>query len=151
MLEVERAADLAPFVGRSLGVSDWLTVEQGMIDLFAQATGDDQWSHVDVERAARDMPEGSTIAHGYLTLSLLPLLARSIYRVRRASRRVNYGLNKARFTAPVAAGCRVRLEQTVVAVEPQPAGIRVTLTCRLEVEGQSRPALIAETITLVYD
>src|SRR5262245_40915398 len=111
MIELERPADLAQYVGKEIGVSDWFTVEQGIIDKFAEATGDHQWIHVDVERAKREMPGGRTIAHGYLTLSLIPRLAQTLLKIEKRSRGINYGLNKVRFTAPVPAGARVRLTQ----------------------------------------
>src|SRR6266852_9930911 len=108
MLELERPSDLAQFVGKEIGVSDWFTVDQAIIDKFADATGDYQWIHVDVERAKREMPGGKTIAHGYLTLSLVPRLAQTIVKVTAVSRGVNYGSNKVRFTNTVPAGSRIR-------------------------------------------
>ncbi len=111
MIEVERPADLAQYVGKEIGVSDWFTVDQAIIDKFAEATGDHQWIHVDVERAKREMPGGKTIAHGYLTLSLVPRLAATLLRVRKRSRGLNYGSNRVRFTGQVPAGSRVRLRQ----------------------------------------
>jgi acyl dehydratase len=151
MIEIETPAAMAEWVGRKLGTSDWLTVDQATINLFAEATGDHQWIHVDTERAAREMPGGRTIAHGYLTLSLLPKLAPTIYAVKRRSRAINYGSNKVRFTAPVPAGSRVRLHVSVVAVEPIAGGVRVTLENTMEVEGSERPALVAETLANIYD
>ena len=151
MIDIETPAALAEWVGRKLGTSEWITVDQRTIDLFAEATGDHQWIHVDVERAAREMPGGKTIAHGFLTLSLLPRLAPMIYRVVRRSRAINYGSNKVRFTAPVPSGCRVRLHLTVQAVEPIAGGVRLTTHNEMEVEGNSRPCLVAETMAQVYD
>src|SRR5881227_3991376 len=101
MIELERPADLAQYVGKEIGVSEWMTVDQAMIDKFADATGDHQWIHVDVERARREMPGGKTIAHGYLTLSLVPRLAATLVKVDQVKRGVNYGSNRVRFTAPV--------------------------------------------------
>jgi acyl dehydratase len=141
---------MASHVGRKIGMSEWLTVDQRMIDLFAEATGDHQWIHVDVERAKREMPGGKTIAHGYLTLSLLPRLSQSIYRIKHRSRGINYGSNKVRFTGPVPAGARIRLHQTVKAVEPIEGGVRIVMESEIEVEGSKRPALVAETISLAY-
>src|SRR3954454_3718427 len=109
-------------VGSEIGVSDWLEVTQKRIDRFAEATGDNQWIHVDVERARRELPGGTTIAHGYLTLSLLPRLASTIVRVRTHARAINYGADKVRFTAPVPAGARVRLHQVLKGVEPVGGG-----------------------------
>jgi acyl dehydratase len=151
MLEVERPADMAAFAGKELGISDWLRVDQAMIDRFAEATGDHQWIHVDVERARREMPGGKTIAHGYLTLSLIPRLSQSIVRINKRSRGINYGSNKVRFLNQVKAGSRVRLVQGLKAVEPIEGGQRMIYEMRIEIEGEERPALIAETIALAYD
>ncbi len=151
MLEVETPADMAAHVGQQLGTSAWLTVTQAMINLFAQATGDHQWIHVDVERARTQMPGGQTIAHGYLTLSLLPKLTASIFHIRRRSRGVNYGSNKVRFTQPVPAGSRIRAHVTLIAVDPVTDGQRLTMKVSVEIEGTDRPALVAETIVLAYD
>ena len=144
-------AELRGMEGADLGFSEWITVDQKTIDLFAEATGDHQWIHIDVERAAREMPGGKTIAHGFLTLSLLPRLSPMIYRVVKRSRSINYGTNKVRFTAPVPAGSRVRLHLTVKAVEPITGGVRVTMTNEMEVDGNARPCLVAETMAQVYD
>ena len=151
MLEVERPADMVAFAGKVLGTSEWLTVDQSMIDRFAEATGDHQWIHVDVERAKREMPGGKTIAHGYLTLSLIPRLSQGIWRIAKRSRGINYGANKIRFLNPVMVGSRIRLVQTLKAAEPIEGGQRLIYEARIEIEGQVRPALIAETIALVYD
>ena len=152
MLEVETIEELKGHVGQKLGTSDWLVVDQKMIDQFAEATGDHQWIHVDVERAKREMPGGRTIAHGYLTLSLLPRLNQGIWRVKRRSRGVNYGSNKVRFTAPVPAGARVRGHLTLKGIEPLGNGVsRLTMEASVEVEGNERPALVAETLSLVYE
>jgi len=151
MLTVETPQDLAKHVGQKLGPSEWLTVDQGMIDKFAEATGDHQWIHVDVERAKRELPGGKTIAHGYLTLSLLPRLAPTLMKVSKRSRGVNYGSNKVRFVSPVPAGSRIRLTQTIKSVEPiEGNGVRVTSEMVIEVEGSSRPAMVAETMGVVY-
>jgi acyl dehydratase len=138
-------------VGEELGPSEWLTVTQEMIDKFADATGDHQWIHVDVERAKKEMPGGKTIAHGYLTLSLLPQLAPTLMKVEKRRRGLNYGSNRVRFTAPVPAGARVRLRQKLVKVEPvEDNGFRVTSEMTMEVEGNSRPAMVAETLGIIY-
>ena len=152
MIEVERPADLSQFVGIEIGVSDWFTVDQSIIDKFAEATGDHQWIHVDVERAKREMPDGKTIAHGYLTLSLVPRLAQTIYRIKRRSRGLNYGSNRIRFTGQVPAGSRIRLHQKIKSVEPvEGGGVRVTSESSVEVEGAARPALVAETISIQFE
>ncbi len=150
MLELDTPEDLAALVGQPLGTSEWLTVDQRMIDMFAEATGDHQWIHIDVERARKELPRGKTIAHGFLTLSLLPRLAHTIWRIRNRSRGINYGLNKLRFTAPVASGSRIRLHQSLKAAEPVEGGQRFTFDAQVEIEGESRPALVAETLAIVY-
>jgi acyl dehydratase len=151
MLEVEDIAELSGHVGRSLGHSGWVTIDQAMIDRFAEATGDHQWIHVDTERAARELPGGRTIAHGYLTLSLVPRLNAEIFQVRQRSRGVNYGSNKVRFTAPVPAGSRVRGHLLLRALEPVEAGAyRLTCDATVEIEGSERPALVAELLSLIY-
>jgi acyl dehydratase len=150
-LAVDKPADLLQHVGRVLGPSEWMTVDQAMIDKFAEATGDHQWIHVDVERAKREMPGGKTIAHGYLTLALVPRLAQTLVKVTGRKRGLNYGSNKVRFTSAVPAGARIRLRQRLVAVEPvADNGYRVTSEMTVEVEGQERPALVAETIGVQY-
>ena len=110
-LKVEYPKDLLKLVGTELGPSEWMTVDQAMIDKFAEATGDHQWIHVDVERAKREMPGGKTIAHGYLTLSLVPRMAASLLEVTKRSRGINYGSNKIRFISPVQAGARIRVRR----------------------------------------
>jgi acyl dehydratase len=151
MLEIERPSDMLDYVGKEMGTSDWFTVDQAIIDKFADATGDHQWIHVDVERAKREMPGGKTIAHGFLTLSLVPRLGATIYRVKNRSRGLNYGSNRVRFTGPVPAGSRIRLHLKIKAVEKVEGGVRVTSESTMEVEGVSRPALVAETIGMVFD
>ena len=151
MLTLDKPKDVFQHLGEELGPSEWLTVTQEMIDKFAEATGDHQWIHVDVERAKRELPGGKTIAHGYLTLSLLPRLAPTLMKVSKRSRGVNYGSNKVRFVSPVPAGSRVRLKQTIKSVEPvEGNGVRVTSEMVIEVEGSSRPAMVAETIGVAY-
>ena len=145
-------SDLAQYVGKEIGVSDWFTVDQAIIDKFADATGDHQWIHVDVERAKREMPGGKTVAHGYLTLSLVPRLAATLYRVKNRSRGLNYGSNRIRFTGQVPAGSRIRLRQKIKAVEQvDGGGVRITSESTVEVEGAERPALVAETISMQFD
>src|SRR6476660_7056062 len=142
---------VATLAGQEIGVSDWVEVSQDRINRFADATGDHQWIHVDVERAKREMPGGKTIAHGYLTLSLLPRLSHGILHIRKRSRGINYGSNRVRFTAPVPAGARVRLHQTLKNAEDIDGGVRMTFDSQIEVEGSSRPALVAENIGLAFD
>ncbi len=152
MLEVERAADLKAYVGKEIGISDWYTVTQEQIDKFADATGDHQWIHVDVERAKKEMPGGKTIAHGWLTLSLVPRLAATLYRVKNRKHGLNYGANRVRFTGMVPAGSRIRLRLKIKAVEPlENGGTRITNEGTVELEGSARPVLVAETIGVSYD
>jgi acyl dehydratase len=150
-LTVEGPEELLQHIGRELGPSEWMTVEQVMIDKFAEATGDHQWIHVDVERAKREMPDGKTIAHGYLTLSLVPRLAATLVKVRKRRHGLNYGSNKVRFTNTVPAGARIRLRQRLANVERVAGnGFRVTSEMTVEIEGQERPALVAELIGVQY-
>ena len=150
-LTVEFPKDLKQHIGVELGPSEWMTVDQAMIDKFADATGDHQWIHVDVERAKREMPGGKTIAHGYLTLSLVPRMAATLIQISKRSRGINYGSNKVRFTSPVPAGSRIRLRQRLIGVDEVPGnGVRVTTEVTVEVEGQERPALVAEIMGLRY-
>jgi len=151
MIELERPADLVQYVGKEIGISDWFLVDQAIIDKFADATGDHQWIHVDVERAKREMPGGRTIAHGYLTLSLVPRLGQTIYRVKRRSRGLNYGSNRIRFTGQVPAGSRIRLRQKIKSIEPVEGGVRITSESTVEVQGTTRPALVAEIISMQFD
>lgn len=149
MLELETPADLKNYLGKELGVSDWVVVDQDRINKFADATGDHQWIHVDVERAKRELPTKNTIAHGYLTLSLLAGLP--TYRIKRKSRGINYGSNRVRFTNMVPAGARVRLRSKLKSVEEtKDGGFRLTVENVMEIEGQERPALVAETMSIVY-
>lgn len=151
MVELERPADLLAWVGKEIGVSDWSLIDQKKIAAFAELTGDDHWIHVDVARAAKDMPDGKTIAHGFMTLSLIPFLVRSVYRIRLRGKGLNYGLNRVRYTSPVPVGSRVRLRQTIKAADVVEGGVRVTSDCVIEIEGQDKPALVAEFLMLVYD
>src|SRR5437899_10210596 len=150
-LKVEYPKDLLKLVGTELGPSEWMTVDQAMIDKFAEATGDHQWIHVDVERAKREMPGGKTIAHGYLTLSLVPRMAATLVKVAHRKRGLNYGSNKVRFTGPVPAGARIRLRQRIANVEDvEGNGVRITSQMTVEAEGQERPVLVAETMGIQY-
>ena len=151
MLIVDRPQDMKAHVGEEIGSSNWVTVDQAMINKFADATGDHQWIHVDIERAKKEMPGGSTIAHGFLTLSLIAGLAHETHDIRKRSRGINYGSDRARFTAPVPAGSRVRLHQKLLKVEDIEGGVRMSFESRMEIEGQARPALVAETIALAYE
>ncbi|MDQ8757581.1 MaoC family dehydratase [Sphingosinicella sp. LHD-64] len=145
----DTAADLVPHVGEEIGVSDWITVGQDKIDAFAELTGDKQWIHVDVERAKEKMPGGKTIAHGYLVMSLVPLML--IYRVTNFSRALNYGFDRLRFTGPTPSGARIRQRQTLKSCERVEGAYRVTNTCTIEVEGQERPAIVADQVIQYFD
>jgi acyl dehydratase len=138
-------------VGSAVGVSDWVEVTQDRIDRFAEATGDDQWIHVDVERARRELPYGTTIAHGLLTLSLVPLFFRSVLRIDGLKNSLNYGSNRIRYMAPVPAGSRLRGRISIEeAVDVPPNGLRVSYRTRVELDGGQRPACLADTIALHY-
>lgn len=137
--------DLAALVGSELGVSDWVTVEQPRIDLFAQATGDHQWIHCDPERAAQG-PYGTTVAHGFLTLSLLPELARTAFAIDDVRMSINYGLNKVRFPAPVKCGARLRGRFRLTGFDPLPGGAQLTGEVTMEVDGGDKPVCVAESV-----
>jgi acyl dehydratase len=147
MLTVDTLADLASHVGENLGCSQWLIVDQPMIDRFAELTGDENWYHVDLKRAANELPGGRTIVHGLLTLSLVPGLAGQIVSIRNHGRALNYGLNKVRFPVPVPADSRVRLK--VLSAQPAKEGIMLVRDYTIELEGASKPAMVAEMLTLV--
>ena len=150
-IENYRLATIEEFIGRELGVSDRVVVGQARIDAFARCTGDLQWIHVDTDRTKRESPFGGTIAHGYLTLSLLAPLAMQIGLIPEgASAGLNYGLDKVRFMTPVKAGARVRNRVTLFSVEKK-GGARVILKTmnELEIEGEDKPALVAETLAML--
>jgi acyl dehydratase len=140
--------ELKRATGEVLGESDWLVVSQDMISRFAEATGDYQWIHVDREKA-RHSPFGRTIAHGFLTLSLIPRLLDQVYAVERVAARLNYGCNKVRFTQPVPSGSRIRARIKLVEVEETAKGVRITSEATVLVEGAERPACIAELVAVV--
>lgn len=151
MRVVETPEALKALVGQELGVGEWLEVTQEMMDRFADLTGDHQWIHVDVERAKREMPGGKTIAHGWLLLSLLPKLGAGVYKVAWPSRTLNYGSDKVRIINPVPAGARVRLRQALVKVEDGAGGThRIVVRQTMEIEGQDKPALVADTIRMTF-
>ena len=145
--------ELTAAVGEDLGTSDWLRIEQERVDQFAEATGDHQWIHVDVERAASG-PFGGTIAHGYLTLSLVPFLGAQVFALETPGAKLNYGVNKVRFPAPVRVGSRVRDTVSVKEVTDLPSGKQLVLGHVVEIEGpdgqvQDKPACVAETVVLL--
>lgn len=145
MLVVQGITELTGLAGQELGVSDWLQVDQERIQLFADATGDQQWIHVDPERAAGG-PFGTTIAHGYMSLALFSVMADQIYRVDGLELTVNYGLDKVRFPAPVPVGSRIRSRVELLAVTPSDRGVRAFVRHTMELEGSDRPACVAEQI-----
>jgi acyl dehydratase len=142
-------AEVPGWVGRDLGSTDWILVDQGRIDQFARATGDHQWIHVDPERAAAG-PYGATIAHGYLTLSLANLFLPQLLSIPDAGRGVNYGVDRARFPAVVRVGSRVRGRGSVAAAEPSGSGVHVVVRVTIEIEGSDRPACVVDTISRFY-
>jgi acyl dehydratase len=146
-----RPSDMSAHIGRRLGPSEWLAIEQHLIDLFAQLTDDHNWIHVDVERAKRELPGGTTIAHGFLTLSLLPRLTRTIFKIAEFSKGLNYGSNRIRFTGDVPSGSRIRLHLQVKNVQQVDGATRMMFDNLIEVEGRERPALVAETIYQYYE
>lgn len=153
---VEDPASLLDMVGADLGTTDWVELSQQRIDTFADATGDHQWIHVDVDRARAESPFGGPIAHGYLTLSLVNLFLPELVEVRGASMGVNVGLDKVRFPGPVPAGSRVRGTGTVVSAEEARGGVQVVVRVTVEVEGTTpgepaeRPACVADTISRFF-
>ena len=144
-----KIADLENASERDLGVSDWHTVEQKHIDLFADATGDHQWIHVNPEMAAQG-PFGTTVAHGYLSLSLLPLLLGQVMSVTDAKMGVNYGTDKIRFTNPVPSGSRVRAKAKLLSGQRKGDGVLYKVGVEIEIEGQEKPALVGEVLYLVF-
>ena len=142
-------ADLAALAGQDIGSSDWLSIEQSRIDLFAQATGDHQWIHVDPVRAAAG-PFGAPVAHGFLTLSLLPTLFESGFGIDDVRMGVNYGLNRVRFVSPVRVGSRVRGRFKLLSYEPLDGGAQLTVQATIELEGADKPACVAETVSRRY-
>ena len=142
-------AELRDCVGQDLGVSGWLTVDQQRVDAFAEATGDNQWIHVDLERA-RAGPFGQTIAHGYLLLSLIPKLLGETLEITDRRLAVNYGSDRIRFTSPVAVGSRVRLHTRIADAETRGEGVLAKLAVELQVDGADKPAFVGEILTLVF-
>ena len=149
MRTFSRLLDLQGLVGNELGVSDWVLVDQQRIDRFAQATGDHQWIHTDPVRAAAG-PFGATVAHGFLTLSLVPLLFESGFAIDDVKMGVNYGLNRVRFMSPVRVGGRVRGQFKLLGYEPLEGGAQLTVQVTIELEGSPKPACVAETVSRRY-
>ncbi|MDG5978371.1 MaoC-like protein dehydratase [Hydrogenophaga taeniospiralis CCUG 15921] len=150
MKTFETLADLAACVGQEVALSDWVTITQERVNQFAQATGDHQWIHVDVEKAKQG-PFGGTIAHGFLTLSLLPVFLESAFVVRQSGMGLNYGLNRVRFTAPVPVGSRLRARLTLLAAEPiEHQGLQLTWSVVVERDGADKPVCVAESLVRLY-
>ncbi len=141
---------LPGLAGTEVGVSDWLTIDQDRINKFAEATGDHQWIHVDVARAGREIPGGKTIAHGFLTLSLIPMLTKGLLNIEGVKTGINYGSDRVRFTQMVPVGARIRARQKLKSMTEKSGGIQMIDEVTVEIEGETRPALIAELIRLLY-
>ena len=135
-------------VGTPLGETAWLEITQEQVNQFAEATGDHQWIHVDVERAAKG-PYGGTIAHGYLTLSLIARFGEELFSIKGVTAKLNYGVNKVRFPAPVPVGSRIRASASIAGAQETPAGIQVSLQWVIELENSTKPACVAETVVLL--
>lgn len=148
--EINGIAELEKLVGQKVGKSDWVTIDQDRIQLFADATDDHQWIHLDEDKAKAG-PFGGTIAHGFLTLSLLPMLSQRTVDVTGMKMKINYGLNKVRFPQPVPSGARVRDTITLDRVERKDAGVMVIMTHVIEIDGADRPACIAESVSLMVE
>lgn len=142
--------ELKQYLGKEIGVSDWLKITQDRINAFAKVTGDHQWIHIDVERAKKESIYGEPIAHGYLILSLAPILIDAIFKVEGVKMRINYGLNKVRFPAPVPAGSHIRMHITLAELVEKENGIQTVMKLTFEREGQDKPVCVAESVTLWY-
>lgn len=150
MLIVKTPIELTKFIGQKLGPSDWLEITQDRIDKFADCTSDHQWIHVDPDRSYREMPGKTTIAHGWLTLSLLPNFTRQLYRIENKTRGINYGVNKARFIKAVPCGSRIRAWITFQSIQPKHNGMELLSDVTIELEHSDRPAVVAECLTIVF-
>jgi acyl dehydratase len=142
--------DAKALEGEEVGLSDWIVIDQNRIDEFAEGTTDHQWIHVDTERAKRELPTGKTIAHGYLTLSLIPALTGKFIEVKNLTRAINFGLNKVRFYTPVPSGARVRARATVLQARMRAGALLLTSEVRIEIENERKPACIAETLGMYF-
>lgn len=147
---IETIEDAKALEGTEVGLSDWSVIDQTRIDQFAEATSDYQWIHVDTDRAAREMPDGKTIAHGYLTLALIPGLTGAFVEVKNLTRAINFGVNKVRFYTPVPVGARVRARATVLQARRRGGALLLTSEVRIEVEGERKPACVAETLGMYF-
>jgi acyl dehydratase len=147
---IETLADAEALVGEEVGLSDWLVIDQKRIDLFADATDDHQWIHTDPERAAKEFPLGTTCAHGYLTLSLIPALIEEMVEFVGLERLINYGINKARFRTLVPSGSKVRMRSFLKSARKRAGALQIILDCRIEMEGEKKPAATAEIIVMYF-
>ena len=147
---IEGIDGLQALVGQEIGVSDWMQISQDLINRFADATGDHQWIHIDVERAQRESPFGTTIAHGYLLLSLVPLFNEELFTVEGVKLVVNYGLNKVRFVSPVPAGSQLRMRSRLAELTEVPGGHQAVMALTLEREGGDKPACVIEQLVRFY-
>ena len=151
MITLDRYTDLTDRVGEELGTSHWLTIDQPLIDRFAEVTGDHMWVHTDAARAARELPDGRTIAHGLLTFSLIPQLSHQILDIPDPGLTFSYGANRLRYIAPVRCGDRIRLRSTLLAADRDGNRTYLTFEYRVEIEGHAKPALVAEQIVLTQN
>ena len=149
MQVISSVGEAESLVGRELGVSAWMTIDQKRVNDFAEVTGDHQWIHVDVERAKTESPYGAPIAHGFLTLSLIPALSKDNFRVENAKLAINYGLNKVRFLSAVPVGARIRLRSELAGVKANGSTADLTVTHTIEIDGTDKPAAVAEMIVRV--
>ncbi|HJV81743.1 MULTISPECIES: MaoC family dehydratase [Oxalobacteraceae] len=150
MRVIASVEELKSLVGQEVAVTDWITISQERVNLFAEATGDHQWIHIDVERSRKESPYGGTIAHGFLTLSLLPMIMEGAVSMSMSKMGVNYGLNKVRFPAPVPVGSRIRGRMTLKEVEDIQGGAQITWSVTLERDGGDKPVCVAESISRRY-
>jgi acyl dehydratase len=150
MREITSLEQLKELVGQEVAVSDWIDITQERVNQFAEATGDLQWIHLDAERSRTESPYGGTVAHGFLTLSLLPFLTQNALVMPAARMGVNYGLNKVRFPAPLPVGSRLRGRMTLMALEDVPGGVQMTWQVTMEREGGDKPVCVAESISRRY-
>ena len=142
--------DFKVFEGQEIGVSEWLEVTQEQIDQFADATNDHQWIHVDVDRAKKEMPGSKTIAHGYLTLSMIPTMSSSFIKFKNLERAINYGVNRVRFTNMVPVNSKIRVRATVARVRQRSGATQVIGETTVEIQGEEKPACVAETVSFYY-
>ena len=147
---IQGIAGLKEYVGKEIGVSDWLPITQERIDAFAGATNDHQWIHTDPEKARAELPYGNTIAHGFLTLALAPQFMQEIYRIEGIRMAINYGLDSVRFTSPVVTGSQLRMRAQLIQAADIPGGCKATTRVSFEVEGKNKPVCVADTLTIFY-